>query len=104
MLPNTATDNLKFKDDYSMENKDQKFDKKEYNKQHRNENFKQIAYRYRCTNCGTPTKLKVAVCIVDIAVLRIILERCSCYLCKVKRDNKQLQIRHNIRPKADDRF
>ena len=50
MLPNTATDNLKFKDDYSKENKDQKFDKKEYNKQYRNENFKQIAYRYRCAD------------------------------------------------------
>ena len=50
MLPNTATDNLKFKDDYPMENKDQKFDKKEYDKQYRNENFKQIAYRYRCAD------------------------------------------------------
>ena len=47
MLPNTATDNLKFKDDYPMENKDQKFDKKEYDKQYRKENFKQIAFRYR---------------------------------------------------------
>ena len=76
MLPNTATDNLKSKDDYPMENKDQKFDKKEYDKQYRNEDFKQIAYRYRCASCGTPTKRKAAVCIVDIAVFTIIHGKC----------------------------
>lgn len=30
-----------------VENKDQKFDKKEYDKQYRKDNFKQIAFRYR---------------------------------------------------------
>lgn len=30
-----------------MENKEQKFNKKEYDKQYRKDNFKQIAFRYR---------------------------------------------------------